>query len=99
MLFWALGAIERTALLAILDTLGVEHAAENVIAHAGQVLDAAAADQHHRLLLEVMPLARNVAHRLDAGRQTNLGHLAERRVRLLRRHRIDARADAAALRR
>src|SRR6202000_2143783 len=40
-----LGAIERTALLAVLDALGVEHAADDVIAHARKILPAAAADQ------------------------------------------------------
>ena len=40
----ALGAVFRTALLAVLDALRVEHAAQDVIAHARQVLHAAAAD-------------------------------------------------------
>src|ERR1043165_3695572 len=39
-----LGAVLGTALLAVLDALGVEHAAQDVVAHARQVLDAAAAD-------------------------------------------------------
>src|SRR6266851_5099450 len=39
-----LGAVLRTALLPILDALGIQHAAEDVVAHAGQVLDATAAD-------------------------------------------------------
>src|SRR5215510_15708940 len=51
-----LGAVFRTALLAVLDALGVEHAAQDVVAHARQVLDAAAADHDHRVLLQVMAL-------------------------------------------
>src|ERR1700743_3424889 len=49
-----LGAVERTALLAVLDALGVEHAADDVIAHAGKILHAAAADQHNAVFLEVV---------------------------------------------
>ncbi len=64
----------------------------------GQVLGAAAADEHDRVLLQVVALARDVGDDLVAVRQAHLGDLAERRVRLLRRRRVDARADAAALR-
>src|SRR6188474_990317 len=55
---WLLNA--KTPLLAVFHTLRVEHAAEDVIAHARQILDAAAADHHHRMLLQVMALAGNV---------------------------------------
>src|SRR5690606_12567786 len=85
-------------MLAVLHALGVEHAAQDVVAHARQILDAAAADHHHRMLLQVMPLARDVADHLDTVGETDLGHLAKRRVRLLRRRRLDARADATLLR-
>src|ERR1043165_10313309 len=68
-----LGAIERTALLAVLDALGVEHAADDVIAHAGKVLDAAAADQDHAVLLEVMAFAGNISQRFEAVGETHLG--------------------------
>src|SRR6478735_2674729 len=58
-----LGAIERTALLAVLDALRVEHAADNVIAHTRKVFHAAAADQHNAMLLQVMAFARDVSQR------------------------------------
>src|ERR1700754_3261326 len=38
----------------------VERAAHDVVAHARQVLDAAAAHEHDRVLLEVVALARDV---------------------------------------
>src|SRR5579883_389618 len=98
-LLGTLRAVLRTALLAVLDALGVEDAAENVVAHAGQVLDAAAADHDHRVLLQVMALTRDVADHLETVGQAHLGDLAKRRVRLLRGRRIDARAHAALLRR
>src|ERR1700748_1177018 len=86
-------AVLRTTLLTVLDALRIEDAAENVVAHAGQVLDATAADHHHRVLLKVVALAGDVADHLEAIGQTHLGDLTERRVRLLRRRGIDARTD------
>src|SRR6476469_7209804 len=65
-LFRTLRAVLRTALLTVLDALGIEDAAENVVAHAGQILDAAAADHDHRVLLKVMAFTRNVADDLEA---------------------------------
>src|SRR5579872_321328 len=97
-LFRPLGAVFGTALAPILDALGVMGAADDVIAHAGQVLDAAAADQHDRVLLQIVALAGNVAGDLETIGQADAGDLAQRRVRLLRRRRIDARADPALLR-
>src|SRR5881397_3451699 len=43
-LLGTLGAVLGARLAAILDPLSIEHAAEHVIAHAGQVADTAAAD-------------------------------------------------------
>src|SRR3974390_2396604 len=97
-LFRTLGAVERTALFAVFDALRVEHAADDVIAHAGQVLHAAAAEQHNRVLLQVMAFAGDIAHDFVAVGEAHLGHLAQRRVRLFGRCRVDARADAALLR-
>src|SRR5581483_3905771 len=62
----ALGAVLRTGLLAVLHPLGVEHPPDDVVPHPRQVADAAAADQHDRVLLEVVALARDVGRHLDA---------------------------------
>lgn len=93
-----LGAVLRAALLAVLDALRVEHAAKDVIAHAGKVAHTPAADQHDRVLLQVVPLARDVGDDLALVGQAHLGHLAQRRVRLLRGRRVHASANAALLR-
>src|SRR5471030_984744 len=93
-----LGAIERAALLAVLDALGVQHAADDVVAHAGKVLDAAAADQHDAVFLQVMAFAGNVGQRFEAVGQAHFGDLAQRGVRLLGRRGVDASADGALLR-
>src|SRR5207302_10772783 len=97
--FRTLGAVLRTALFAVLDALSIEDAAENVVAHAGQILDAAAADHDHGVFLKVVAFARNVADDLEAIGQAHLGHFTKRRVRLLRGRGVDPRADAALLRR
>src|SRR5207245_5379335 len=92
-----LHAVLGAGLLAIRDAGGVERAAHDLVADARQVLDAAAADQHHRVLLEVVALARDVGGDLHAVGQPDAGDLAKRRVRLLRRGRVDACADPAPL--
>src|SRR6478735_4009765 len=45
-LLGTLGTVFGTGLATVLDTLGVEDAAQDVIADAGKVANAAAADQH-----------------------------------------------------
>src|SRR3954453_9499166 len=94
-----LGAVLRTTLLTVLDSLGIQNAAGVVVEHAGQVLDAAAADHDHRVLLEVMTFAGDVADHLEAVGQAHLGDLTKRRVRLLRGRGVDAGANTTLLRR
>src|SRR5204862_522316 len=89
-----LRAVLRAGLLAILHTLRVENAAQHVVAHAGKVAHTAAADEHHRVLLQVVAFARDVRNDFAAVGQTDLGHLAKRRVRLLRGRRVDTGANA-----
>src|SRR5687767_4767363 len=96
-----LGAL-RAVLGATLATLGhagaVQRAAHRVVAHARQVLHAAAADQHHRVLLQVVAFAADVADDFEAVRQAHLRNFAQCGVRLLRRRGVNARAHAALLR-
>src|SRR5476651_834803 len=93
-----LRAVLRTALSAVLDTLRIEGAANDVVANAGKILHAATADRHNRMLLQVMAFARDVAHDFVAVGEAHLGDLAKRRVRLLRGRGVDAGANAALLR-
>src|SRR5436190_6728488 len=93
-----LHAVLRAGLLAVADAGGVERPADDLVAHARQVLDAAAADEHHGVLLQVVAFARDVGRDLDAARDADAGDLAQRRVRLLGRGRVHARAHAAPLR-
>src|SRR5512147_1411357 len=77
-----LRAVLRARLLAVLDARGVEAAAHHVVTHARQVLHAAAADQHHRVLLQVVAFAADVADHLEAVGETDLRDLPQRGVRL-----------------
>src|SRR3954452_3888122 len=97
-LLGALGAVLGAGLAAILDALRIENAAKHVVANARKVAHTAAADQHDAVLLEVVTLARDIADHFALVGQADLGHLAQRRVRLLRSRRIDAGADATLLR-
>src|SRR5262245_57559172 len=94
-----LGPVLGPGLLAVGDAGGVERRADDLVAHAREVLDAASADQHDRVLLQVVPDARDVAGDLHAVREAHAGDLAQRGVRLLRRDGVHARAHAALLRR
>src|SRR6187200_3582602 len=94
----ALGAVLGARLLAVFDALQVERAAYDVIPNARQILDAAAAHEHDAVLLQVVAFAADVRNDLEAVRQAHLGDFSQRRVRLLGRRRVDACADAAALR-
>src|SRR3954468_9638727 len=80
-----LDAVLRPRLLAVGDTCGVEGSADDLVAHARKVLDATATHEHHRVLLEVVALARDVGRDFHAVRKPDAGDLAKRRVRLLRR--------------
>src|SRR4249919_3860212 len=93
-----LGAVAAAGLLTVLHALGVERAADDLVADTGEILHPAAADEHDGVLLEVVTDARDVGRDLDAARQAHAGDLAEGGVRLLRGGRVDARADAATLR-
>src|SRR6478735_5505664 len=92
-----LRAVTAAGLLAVLDALGVEGAANDLVADTGKVLHPAAANEHDGVLLEVVTNARDVRRDLDAARQTHAGDLAESGVRLLRGGGVDAGAHTASL--
>src|SRR5581483_5579009 len=93
-----LGAVLRPRLLTVGDAGGIERSADHLVPVPRQVLDATAAHEHDRVLLQVVPLTRDVGADLDAVREPDAGDLAQRRVRLLGGHRRDARADPTPLR-
>src|SRR5689334_2267671 len=93
-----LGAVAAAGLLAVLHALGVQRATDDLVADAGEVLHPAAADEHDRVLLEIVADARDVGGHLDLAGESHAGDLAQRRVRLLRSGGVDAGAHTAALR-
>src|SRR5207253_2733429 len=93
-----LGAVLGAPLLAPRHARRVQRPADDVVTDAGQILDAAAADQHDRVLLQVVADAGDVGGHLEAVGQPYPGHLPQRGVGLLRRGRVDADAHAALLR-
>src|SRR5947209_4216374 len=72
------------SLFAVFDTLGVEHAAQDVVTHPWKILHATTTDQNHRVLLQVMSLPGDIADHFESVGEANLGDLAQSRVRLLR---------------
>ena len=98
LLLRALGAVLGASLLAVLDALGVERAANNVVANTRKILYTTAADEHHGVFLEVVAFAANVRNDFEAIRETYLSDLTQSRIRLLRGRGIHTRANAALLR-
>src|SRR3984957_15552623 len=92
-----LRAVAAPGLLTVADTLGVEGTTDDLVSHAGQVPDPAASHQHDGVLLEVVADAGDVRGDFDLAGQPHSRHLAQRRVGLLWRGRVDARADTPSL--
>src|SRR5438105_1386318 len=88
----------RTALFAVRDSGGIKRAPYDVIADAGQIFHAAAANQHNRVLLQIVADARNVRGDLDPVRQPDARHLPQRRIWLLWRRSVHSRTNTAFLR-
>src|SRR3954463_10980085 len=57
----SLRAVLRARLLPVLDARGIQGAAHHVVAPAREALPGAAADEHHRVLLQVVAFAADVA--------------------------------------
>src|SRR5207302_568715 len=94
----AFRAVLRSRLLASGNAGRVQRATHNVVTHAWQVLHTAAADEHDRVLLQVMANAGDISGDFDPVGQTHARDFAQRRVRLLRGLRVHAGTNAASLR-
>src|SRR5262249_34478553 len=93
-----LGALLGTAPLPLLPPPAVQTPADDLVPHAGQVPHAPAADQHDRVLLQVVPLAPDVGRDLVPVGEPHAGDLPQRRVGLLGGRRPDDQAHPALLR-
>src|SRR5262249_28101158 len=95
----ALRPVLASSPLSPLHAHGIEGPAHDVVAHAREVLHAAAPAEHDRVLLQVVAHAWDVGRHLDGVGEPHSRHLAEGRVRLLRRRGEDAHAHSPLLRR
>src|SRR5262249_12120182 len=93
-----LRSIFRAPLLAVFHARGIERSANYVITNSWEVLHAATAHEHDRVLLQVVADAGDIRGDFDGIRKANAGDFAERGVRFLRRLRVDADADSALFR-
>ena len=96
-LFRSLRSVSRSSAMSIRNSRRVERATNDVVTNAGKVLDATAAYQHDRVLLQVVPLTRNVGVDFTTIGQAHTSHLAQRRIRFLGCRGKDAQTHTAPL--
>src|SRR6266550_559064 len=90
-------AVFTATALAVRNARRVQCAADNVVAHAGQVFDAPAPDQDDRVLLEAVAFAWNIGGYFHSVCQPDAGDFPQCRVRLFRGHRPYLHTHAALL--
>ena len=88
-----LSPVLGTTLLPVCDPYGVERAAHNMVPYSGEVLDPSPADEHDRVLLEIVPDAGYIRGYFHPVRKPDPCHLPECGIRFLRRVRVDPGAD------
>src|ERR1017187_4845627 len=96
--FGTLGSIFRPALPAVCHARGIQCAANDVVTHTGEILHAATANEHDRVLLQVVPDPGYISGYFDSVGQPDARDFPQRRVRLLGGGCIHARANSALLR-
>src|SRR2546423_5193322 len=92
-----LRAVAAAGLLAVAHALRVQRTTNDLVADAREVFHPAATDEHDGVLLQVVADAGDVGGDLDRAGEPDARHLAQRRVRLLRRGGVHARAHAPPL--
>ena len=97
LLLRALSAVLRSSLFTIGNAGGVESSSNNVITDAGQILDTAAADQHNRVLLQIVADAWNICSYFNPIREAHASHFPQRRIRLLGGSGVHASANSTLL--
>src|SRR5882762_6672659 len=94
----SLRSVLRAPLVATGNAHRIQCSAHHVIAHTRQILHAAPANQHDRVLLQVVPNAGNISRDFNTIGEAHARHLPQRRVGLFGSLGIYAGADAALLR-
>jgi hypothetical protein len=93
-----LGTVLRAALQTVSYTGGIKSTTNNVIANTGEILHTTTANEHDRVLLQVVTLSGNVTVDLLLVGQSNTGYLTHSRIRLLRGCCVDTYTDTTTLR-
>ena len=93
-----LGTVEGTGLSPAIYASSIQSSSKDVVTYTRKVLYTTATDQHDAVLLEVVALARDVGIDLFGVGQTDTRYLTHSGVRLLRRRRINTKANATLLR-
>src|SRR6516162_3683640 len=94
----ALGPVLRPPLLAASHARRVQRSPNHVIADSRQILHAPSANQHDRVLLQVMTDPRYIGGDFDPMAQPHARHFSQRGIRLLGSLRVHARTHSALLR-
>src|SRR5699024_10802077 len=87
-----------TALLTLVDTMGVQVTTDDLVTNTRKVLHTTTADKHHGVLLPVVARSWDVCGNLDTGGQAHTSNLTQSGVRLLRRGGVHVGANATTLR-
>ena len=91
-------AVTGTSLLTVLDTLGIQGAADDLVTNTWKVLHTAAANEDHGVLLQIVALTWDVGRNLDTAGKAHTSNLTKSGVRLLRGGGVHAGAHATTLR-
>ena len=98
LLLGLLDAVFGTALFTVGNTLRIKRSADDMVAHAGNVLDTTAPDYDDGMFLKIVALAGDIGVNLDMIGQSYARNLSKRRIGFLRRRREHARAYTTPLR-
>src|SRR5687768_1689473 len=92
-----LRTIQAATLTALVDACCVERATHDVITHTGQVFHTTTANKHYGVLLQRVPLTRNIRGDLNTIAEAHTGNLPKRGVRLLGGHGTNLSTNATLL--
>jgi hypothetical protein len=79
----SLCSVLGSSLFSSIDTEGIERAANDMVADAGEVADASAADKDDGVFLEIVSFAADIGCDFFAVGEANASDFSEGRVRLL----------------
>ena len=97
-LFRTLVAVTAAGLTTITHAQSIQNTTDHLIPHTREVTNSSAANQHDRVLLQIVAFARNISSDLFAIRKSHTSHLSKSRVRLFGGYRLHLKTDATLLR-